>query len=102
MLYIENLCRFVQLMVENEEKGIFWPQNAEYSNTSELVKMIAEAHGKKMLLIPGFGWLLKLAGHATSLVNKAYGNLIYDADLSVYRDKYQIISLAESIKRTEK
>ena len=30
MLYIGNLCRFVELMVENGERGIFYPQNAEY------------------------------------------------------------------------
>lgn len=28
-------------MIENEEEGIFLPQNKEYSNTSEMVKMIA-------------------------------------------------------------
>ncbi len=30
MLYIENLCEFVRLMIANDEKGIFHPQNAEY------------------------------------------------------------------------
>lgn len=30
MLYIGNLVEFVRLMIENEEQGIFWPQNAEY------------------------------------------------------------------------
>uniref|UniRef100_UPI0025F131DF NAD-dependent epimerase/dehydratase family protein n=1 Tax=Ruminococcus sp. TaxID=41978 RepID=UPI0025F131DF len=53
MLYIENLMEFVRLMIENEERGTFWPQNAEYSNTSELVKMIGNAHGKRILLLRG-------------------------------------------------
>ena len=55
MLYIENLCEFVRLMVENQEQGTFWPQNPEYSNTGELVKLIAQAHGKKVRIIKGFG-----------------------------------------------
>ena len=46
MLYIENLAEFVRLMIENNETGVFHPQNNEYSNTSELIKLIAEAHGK--------------------------------------------------------
>lgn len=46
MLYIGNLAEFVRLIIENEEAGVFWPQNAEYSNTSELVKTIAAAHGR--------------------------------------------------------
>ena len=101
MLYIENLCEFVRLMVENEEHGTFWPQNAEYSNTSELVKMIAEAHGKKVYLIKGFGWALKIMSKLTGLVNKAFGSLSYDKELSRYSVDYQKFSVAESIKETE-
>ena len=97
MLYIGNLCEFIRLMIVNEEQGIFWPQNAEYSNTSELVKIIAAAHGKKRPLIKGFGWSLKLMSHATGLINKAFGNLCYDMSMSEYKEKYQVFSLEESI-----
>lgn len=102
MLYIENLCEFVRLMVENDEQGTFWPQNAEYSNTSELVKMIAEAHGKKVILVKGFGWALKILSCMTGLVNKAFGNLSYDAALSQYKKDYHKVSFQESIQNTEK
>lgn len=101
MLYIGNFVEFVRLIINNEEEGVFWPQNAEYSNTSELVKMIAKAKGKKLALIPGFGWLLKLMSHLTALVNKAFGNLIYEKNLSFYISDYHLYSLSESIKRTE-
>ena len=89
-------------MIENEEQGTFWPQNAEYSNTSELVKMIAEANGKKVRLIKGFTWALKIMSHATGLVNKAFGSLSYDMSLSEYRDEYRVESLEKSIVNTEK
>ena len=101
MLYIENLCEFVRLMVENEEHGTFWPQNAEYSNTSELVKMIAEAHGKKVHLIKGFGWALKIMSKVTGLVNKAFGSLSYDKEISGYKKQYIFKSSRDSINRTE-
>ncbi len=101
MLYVENLCEFVRLMIENEEHGIFWPQNAEYSNTSELVKMIAFAHGRNVRLIKGFGWILKIMGHFTGLVNKAFGSMSYDMALSEYRQNYRISDLKESVERTE-
>ena len=102
MLYIENLCEFVRLMVENEEHGTFWPQNAEYSNTSELVKMIAEAHGKKVHLIKGFGWALKVMSKVIGLVNKAFGSLSYDMRISEDGIEYRIAGLEESIKRSER
>ena len=100
-LFGGNLCEFVRLMIENNEKGIFWPQNSNYSNTSEMVSMISCACGKRTYLIKGFTWALKLLGHFTGLVNKAFGNLSYDMSLSVYKDDYQIVSLEESIKKTE-
>ncbi len=102
MLYVENLCEFVRLMVENEESGIFHPQNEEYSNTSELVKMIAEAHGKRIALVKGFGWALKIMSHITGLVNKAFGNLSYEKEMSNYKVEYRLKNLKDSVEETEK
>ena len=55
MLYIGNLAEFVRLMIKNNENGIFWPCNREWSNTSQLVKFIAMCHGKRTILVPGLG-----------------------------------------------
>ena len=101
MLYIDNLCEFARLIIDNEESGIFHPANAEISNTSEMVKMIAEAHGKKKALMGGLTWLLKLLSHFTGLVNKAFGNLTYAEELTEYKENYRVYSLAESITATE-
>ncbi|MBQ0083330.1 MAG: NAD-dependent epimerase/dehydratase family protein [Clostridiales bacterium] len=101
MLYIGNLTEFVRLMIENEESGIFWPQNAEYSNTSLLVKMIREANGKKIFLLSGLCWLLKFVSKFTGLVNKAFGNFCYEQDLSDYKQNYRYYILSESIKEIE-
>lgn len=101
MLYIENLMEFVRLMIENEEQGIFWPQNEAYSNTTELVKLIAKAHGKKILVVPGVTWALKGLSYVTGLVNKAFGSLSYDMGLSEYKENYRKVSLVDSIQRTE-
>ena len=101
MLYIGNLCEFIRLMIVNGEQGTFWPQNGEYSNTAELVKMIASAHGKKVGLIKGFGWALKAMSPFTGLVNKAFGSLSYDMSISEYKENYRVSTLEESIKSTE-
>ncbi len=106
MLYIENLCEFVHLMIENEESGVFFPQNQEYSETSQLVKMIAENTGHHIILtsiLNPFVMLMSyIPGKIGGLTNKAFGNLVYEKELSLYeRGKYQIISLEKSIERTE-
>ena len=102
MLYIDNLSEFVRLMIDNEESGIFYPANKEYSNTSEMVRMIASAHEKNIILIGGFTWLLKIMSHFTGLVNKAFGSMSYSSDMAEYKDEYRVFSLEESIAATEK
>ncbi|MCR5847698.1 MAG: NAD-dependent epimerase/dehydratase family protein [Lachnospiraceae bacterium] len=101
MLYIDNLCEFIRLVIDNDESGTFHPANAELSNTSEMVRLIANAHGKKIGLIGGFTWLLKIMSHFTGLINKAFGNLTYASELTEYKANYRIYSLEDSIKRTE-
>ena len=100
MLYIGNLVEFVRLMIDHEEEGVFWPQNAEYSNTSDMVRQIAAANGRKLLLVPCLTWLLKLASHATGLVNKAFGNLAYDQSMSRYQFEYRMFTLRDSIRQS--
>ena len=101
MLYIGNLTEFVKLMIDNNESGIFYPQNAEYVATSEMVQAIAQAHGKKTRLVKGTTVPLKAMSHATGLVNKAFGNLSYDMSMSEYKENYRKFSFEESIRQTE-
>jgi len=100
MIYIENLCEFVRLMIQNEERGTFWPQNAEYSNTSQLVRMIGEVNGRKIRLVKGVVWMLRLLSHVSGLVNKAFGSMSYEKELSQYQQEYAKVSLMESIRRS--
>lgn len=101
MLYIENLAEFVRLLLEDEAEGIFCPQNNEYTNTSEMVNLIAHANGKGILLVKGFTWALKLLSHVTGMVDKAFGSLCYDFELSGYPRDYCLKTLEESILETE-
>lgn len=102
MLYVENLAECVRLLIEQGIGGIFWPQNREYSNTSQLVALIAEAHGKHIVLVPGFTWALKILSHCTGLVNKAFGSLCYAPALSAAPGDYCVADLVRSIEETEK
>ena len=101
MLFVGNLVEFVRLIIENEESGVFFPQNAQYTITSEMVKAIAAAHGKKIHLVKGFTWMLKIMSQLTGVVNKAFGNLSYEMSLSDYKDNYRLYSFEESINKTE-
>lgn len=105
MLYVENLCEFVRLMIDNEESGTFFPQNNEYTNTSDMVRTIAEAKGKSIVLLRVFTPVIKLISCMNNkfgkMVNKAFGSLVYDFSLSEYKENYRLYSLSESIKKAE-
>ncbi|MFW0780889.1 NAD-dependent epimerase/dehydratase family protein [Rossellomorea marisflavi] len=99
MISIENLSSFIKLIIDNECKGIFHPQNNEYVCTSEMVRMIAEQQGKNLKLTRMFNPLIKMLN--ISIVKKLFGELVYAKQLS-HQEGYQPISLEASIKLAEK
>jgi len=101
MLHIDNLCEFIKVMIDNEETGLYFPQNMDYVKTSELVKTIAEVHGKKMWMISWMNWLIRIM-FGIGIVNKVFGNLVYEKSMSDYdKANYQIRDFRESIELTE-
>jgi UDP-glucose 4-epimerase len=89
-------------MIDYEESGLYFPQNKEYVKTSELVKTIAEVHGKKIMMTRVFNPVLRLM-FGIGIVNKVFGNLVYERSMSDYdKANYRIRTFEESIKLTEK
>ena len=101
MLHIDNLCEFIKVMIDHEESGLYFPQNKEYVKTSELVKTIAEVHGKKIWMTRFFNLVLRLM-FGIGIVNKVFGNLVYEKSMSDYdKANYRIRTFKESIELTE-
>lgn len=101
MIFIDNLCEFIRLLIDSEEGGVFLPQNKEYVNTSMLVKEIAANHGKRLFLVPGFGWAISIMGKFLNPVNKAFGSYYYKNKNQYFNGNYQIVGFKESIRLTE-
>lgn len=95
MVYIGNLCEFIKECIDKKKTGIYFPQNSEYVNTSEMVRLIAEYNGKSVRLTKAFNWIISMASF--DMIQKVFGNLTYEKTDIV--EKY---SFAESIRETEK
>jgi nucleoside-diphosphate-sugar epimerase len=101
LIHIDNLCEFIKLMVDNEEDGIFFPQNKEYVKISEMVRLIGEVHGKKISMAKTFNPIIKAICPNFKIISKVFGNLVYEKSISNYKQDYRIRDFYESIKLTE-
>ncbi len=106
MLHIDNLCELIKLIIDNDENGVFFPQNSEYVCTTTLVKEVAKNHNKKMIIIPFTGGIIRMLsfipGQIGALVEKVSGDLIYELKMSEYKENYRVCDFSESIRKTEK
>lgn len=102
MLHIDNLTEFIRIIIINDEKGLYFPQNKEYVKTSNLVKTISMINKNKILVTRLFNPIIKLIP-GNEVINKLFGNLVYTKSMSNYKNMdYQINTFKESIEITEK
>lgn len=96
MIHIDNLCAWIQWAIDVQNDGLLLPQDPFYVGTSDMVRLIAAAHRKKKILVPGFGKLLSVL--PVSAARKAFGSLYYVSDI----DNHSVVqTLEEAIARTE-
>lgn len=101
MIYIDNLSNFMCELVKNGDSGYFHPQNASHTNIAEIIKDVRAAMGKKTLIIPGFGWAVKLMMKLSHKADRAFADDFYDLEFSKYRNNtYCTVSFKESIKNS--
>ncbi|QHE53732.1 NAD-dependent epimerase/dehydratase family protein [Pontibacillus sp. HMF3514] len=110
MIYINNLSEFIRILIDYEISGLYFPQNKESVNTTNLVKLVAEVHNKKIVLFRTLNWIVKMSLKQSGMLRKVFGSFVYDKQLpggpgSNFRGlkfDYETCSFEESIKWTEK
>lgn len=99
MIYIDNLCEFIRLIIETGESGIFCPQNKNYVCTSGMAKIISKKIGKKIWFSHILSCACKIFMPFISIIQKAFGNLIYK-DLEKHDFKYNVCDFEESVEKS--
>lgn len=101
MLYIDNLCEFVKLIIGNEAEGTFFPQNDEYVDTCEVVRQVAKEAHHKIWITRLLNPFVVLGAFFVPSFNKMWGSLIYSKELSMTAFSFkQSIGLVASIHKT--
>ncbi|MGX1262641.1 nucleoside-diphosphate-sugar epimerase [Rossellomorea marisflavi] len=101
LLHIDNLTEFLKHIIDNDDHGIFFPQNKEIVSTSELVATISNIKGKKIHLISFFNPIIRILQVRINLFNKIFGDLYYDPEMSNYKKNYHCRDFNQSILLTE-
>lgn len=101
MIYIDNLSEFIKIIIDSHKNGLFFPQNSEYVNTTELVTLIATFNGKRIKLTKVFNPIINRLSNET--VTKVFGDLVYSNKLASrnFTKSVIFIDFEESIKQTE-
>jgi len=99
MIYIDNLSSLIEQIIINNRSGLFYPQNADYVSTKQIIEVAAKSSGRKIYFTSSFNFLIKLASKRISIVNKIFGNKIYDKNLS-RSNEYQICDFETSIQKS--
>lgn len=106
MIYIENLSECIRQLMEEGESGVYFPQNAAYGSSAEILTQIRKLQGKKTYLWnwlnPPVRILAKMPGRGGKLLRKVFGTFVYDMDMSKLPENYQLVDFEESIRRTER
>jgi UDP-glucose 4-epimerase len=80
MVHVEKLCQYVKRYIEKEVQGLYFPQDDEYVNTSQMVKKISENNGKSIHLSKIAGISIKLIFKKNKLIKRVFGNLVYEKE----------------------
>lgn len=100
MLYVDNLCELVHLIIDNNQGGTYYPQQEAYIETSKIVGDIAKAVGNHMWQTKIFNPFLRLLSKNIVIMQKAFGSITYDMNISNhFEGKYRVVSYEESIAR---
>lgn len=102
MIHITNLCELLYQMLQREMTGVYFPQNKEYIETTGMVREIAKIHNHPIWFTKLFNSMLMRMMNKVMTVNKLFGSLVYEHELSRIEDiHYQIVDFERSIELSE-
>ncbi len=99
-IYIDNLSELVRLAIEEHLYGVLCPQDDKAVSANELLQVIADGIGKKLVESKVLGIFVRLF-HFLPIVKKAYGGIEYSKKLSTIKDvNYIVVPFDEGMRRT--
>lgn len=96
ILHVDTLCELIRMVIDEESKGLFFPQNLPPLSVAEILKTIKDTTRNKTVLIklPKFLWI---KGPKTKRV---FGSSYYEDSMSKHFDGRYILMSSKEIINT--
>lgn len=102
MVYIDNLCEYIKILIDSCQGGIFVPQNSYYVDISEMAILIAKSNSKKLWVSKALNPIIMIFRcFLPELIDKAFGSLIYVSDEKISHLGSSEVPLDKSVYCTE-
>ncbi len=98
MIHIENLAQFVKQRIDTGDSGVFYPQNAEYVATNDIVSTIRKINGKRTNYSLLLGKIVVGCSRFIPMFRKIYGNIEYSKSIS--ETSYIVNDFETSIRKS--
>jgi len=80
VLYINNLCRYVEFYIEHNRKGVFFPQNLDTVSLYDIILSTRRAHAKHTLSTRLFNQMISFISKISPKAKKIFGDRYYTTD----------------------
>ena len=97
MISIGNLCSFLRMVIDNSDVGVFFPQNREYANTTEMAEIMTDVLGRRLFFSRLAGLAVSLLMHVSGMARKAFSTLIYQ-DCEKHDFRYCTETFVDSLR----
>lgn len=78
MLFIDHLCFYVSVIIDNGIGGTFFPQNEYYISTSDILQYYRKLFKRRVYTTKLFNPLITFAKKRINIFNKVFGDFYYD------------------------
>ncbi len=99
LLYIDHLCAFVKLLVDQNRGGLFFPKNREDMRTDHMAQVLAAQMGRKVFFSRLAGVGVGALRPFVRTAQKAFGSLIYEGT-EEFDYCYCTVDNDESVRRS--
>ena len=99
MIYIDHLSSFIKLCIDKSADGLYFPQNREYVQTTDIANIVASSINKKIHFSRLLGCAVKICTPFLTIAQKGFGTLIYQ-DTEDFNFEYCTKDNSESISES--